>query len=232
MLHKLLESLQEFKNMAVEYSPFQLRKASLMKRLLFPIALLLITHTASANPGQSADDGNPILPGYFADPTLLQVDKKAYIYATLDPWGDRSVGCWESDDFKNWTYRVLNWPTKAACSSKEASDAGVWAPSVVQGPDKKFYMAVSVGSEVWLGRANSPLGPWKNVLQDRPFITRNFNPGYHMIDAELFVDDDKQVYLYWGSGLNWVNGRCFVGKLNSRMDAFSGEVRDVTPEDY
>ena len=39
---------------------------------------------------------NPILPGYFADPSLVQYDGKFYMYVTADPWGtDVSflVGC-------------------------------------------------------------------------------------------------------------------------------------------
>jgi hypothetical protein len=53
-----------------------------------------------------------------------------------------------------------------------------------------------------------------------------------MIDAEAFIDDDGQAYLYWGSGLNWVNGHCFVVKLKADMVTFDGEVRDVTPDHY
>ncbi len=53
-----------------------------------------------------------------------------------------------------------------------------------------------------------------------------------MIDAELFVDDDCQVYLYWGSGWNWVNGRCFAVKLRSDVATFDGDVKDVTPANY
>ena len=76
-------------------------------------------------------------------------------------------------------------------------------------------MAVSVNNEVWIGIADHPLGPWSNVLGDRALIPANHFPEYYMIDAELFVDDDCQVYLYWGSGWNWVNGRCFAVKLRS-----------------
>jgi beta-xylosidase len=52
--------------------------------------------------------GNPILPGYFADPSVVQVDGIVYIYATIDPWGGETLACWESKDWKNWTYRELN----------------------------------------------------------------------------------------------------------------------------
>ena len=53
-----------------------------------------------------------------------------------------------------------------------------------------------------------------------------------MIDAECFLDDNGDVYLYWGSGLNWINGKCFVVKLKNDMVTFDGSPRDVTPPHY
>ena len=102
-------------------------------------------------PGHAPHSANPILPGYYADPAIVEQGGKAYIYATLDPWGDKTLGCWESSDFKNWTYRTLNWPTKEACTSPKSNRAAVWAPSVVKGLDGKYHMVVSVGGEVWAG---------------------------------------------------------------------------------
>ena len=176
--------------------------------------------------------GNPLLPGYFADPSILRHDGKWYIYATIDPWGGDRLGVWESEDFANWTFQSINWPTKAAATSPEASDAMVWAPSVIRGRDGRFWMYISVGSEVWAGTADHPLGPWRDANKGKPLIGRNYRPGFHMIDAEAFIDDDGTPYLYWGSGLNWVNGHCFVVKLNPDMVSFDGEPRDVTPGHY
>jgi arabinoxylan arabinofuranohydrolase len=93
-------------------------------------------------------------------------------------------------------------------------------------------MYVSVGSEVWVGSAPLPSGPWRDANRGRPLIPGNYRPGYHMIDAEAFVDDDGQAYLYWGSGLNWINGRCFVVRLKPDMVSFDGEPVDVTPAHY
>lgn len=176
--------------------------------------------------------GNPILPGYFADPAVVAHEGRYYLYATLDPWGGETLGCWSSTDFANWEYHALNWPTKAACTSADSSGAMVWAPSVIEGKDGRFYMYVSVGSEVWVGRASHPLGPWENPLGNQPLIPHDFRPGYHMIDAEAFIDDDGQAWLYWGSGINWINGKCFVVALEPDMTSFAGEVTDVTPENF
>jgi beta-xylosidase len=174
--------------------------------------------------------GNPVLPGYYADPSVLQFGGKVYVYATIDPWGQRILGCWESADFKHWTFRSLNWPTKEACTSPTSkADSMVWAPSVVRMPGGRFFMYVSCGSEVWVGSAASPLGPWADANGGKPLVGRDFDRTYHMIDQEAFVDDDGSVYLYWGSGWNWVNGRCFAVKLKPDFVSFDGPVHIVTP---
>ena len=189
-------------------------------------------HLGTLQKGVEPHTGNPILPGYYADPSLVQHNGRFYLYATLDPWGDKTLGCWESPDFKSWTYRVLNWPTKDACTSPTSGGAAVWAPSVARAKNGKFYMYVSVGNEVWAGVAEHPLGPWRNAFDNRPLIHGKFRPGYHMIDAEAFVDDDGTGWLYWGSGWNWINGKCWAVKLKTDMVTFDGEVHDVTPTNY
>jgi arabinoxylan arabinofuranohydrolase len=204
-----------------------------MKLRYLPLLLLLcVGSAATGEHWDSPQAANPILPGYYADPSLVQHDGKFYLYATLDPWGGRTLGCWESVDFKHWTFRELNWPTKEACTSTKSGGAMVWAPSVVRAPDGKFLMYVSVGSEVWAGSADHPLGPWTDANDGRPLIPHDYRPGYHMIDAEAFVDDDGSLYLYWGSGWNWKNGRCFAVKLKPDGATFEGEPRDVTPANY
>lgn len=196
------------------------------------IALACASAPAAPASGHAPGSGNPITPGYFADPSVLEHDDRHYLYATLDPWGGETLGCWESTDFANWTYRSLNWPTKAACTSPTSKGAKVWAPSVVRAADGRFHLFVSVGSEIWAGVADHPLGPWRNALGDRPLIPGNFRPGFHMIDAEAFIDDDGAAYLYWGSGWEWKNGRCWAARLGPDLASIVGEVRDVTPPHY
>ena len=196
------------------------------------IILLSITSLCQAQKAKSFIT-NPIVNGYYADPTIIKADSTYYIYATIDPWGGKELGILETKDFKHFQIKHINWPTKEACTSPTSKNSMVWAPSVVKGPDGKYHMYVSVGSEIWAGVSNTPLGPWENAKADNsPLIKSNRFPEYHMIDAECFVDDDGQAYLYWGSGLNWVNGHCFVVKLKKDMVTFDGEPRDVTPPHY
>lgn len=174
---------------------------------------------------------NPILPGYFADPSIIELDGKYYIYATVDPWGEDFLSCWSSDDFINWTFHKLNWPTKTECTTPLSKENKVWAPSVVK-YNNNYYMYVSVGSEIWCGVAPHPLGPWKNALIDKPMISHDTSNYYHVIDAEVFIDTDNRCYLYWGSGWNWKNGHCFVAELNEDMSSFKGDKIEITPKNY
>ena len=211
------------------------RKARIATKGLIAAALALVPTVAAARsdvapltPGAR----NPLIPGYFADPSILHHRGEWFVYATADPWGGETLGLWRSRDFRNWTFSTPNWPTKSAATSPTSNSSKVWAPSVVRARDGRFWMYVSVGSEVWVGVANHPAGPWRDAHGGKPLIPGNDRPGFHMIDAEAFIDDDGQAYLYWGSGLKWVNGHCFVVKLKPDMVSFDGEPRDVTPPHY
>ncbi|MEO6732535.1 MAG: family 43 glycosylhydrolase [Ferruginibacter sp.] len=176
---------------------------------------------------------NPIVPGYFADPTIVKHAGTYYIYATIDPWGKGELAVFETKDFKKFTRRHLNWPTKKACTSPTSGDAMVWAPSVTKSPNGKFYMYLAVGNEVWGGVSNHPLGPWKNLKADNsPLVKKTEFPGVHNIDPDLFIDTDGSAYLYWGSGFGWVNGHCMAVKLKKDMFTFDGTPRDITPTKF
>jgi beta-xylosidase len=136
---------------------------------------------------------NPIIPGFFADPSLVEYEGKFYVYATVDPWGKDWIACWVSDDFQSWYLHTPDYPTKEACTSPTSNENKVWAPSVVKRGDA-FYMFVSVGSEVWCGASKHPLGPWENPLGNKPLIPFDTTRYYHVIDAEAFIDDDGKAY--------------------------------------
>jgi len=176
---------------------------------------------------------NPIVSGYFADPTIIKDGKSYYIYATIDPWGSNELGVLETTDFKTFTRHHLNWPTKEACTSPTSGDAMVWAPSIRKAPNGRFYLYVAVGSELWVGVSDHPLGPWKNALGDHiPLVTQTDFPNVHNIDPDCFIDSDGQAYLYWGSGFHWVNGHCMAVKLQKDMVHFDGQPREITPPHY
>ena len=196
------------------------------------IVIILLFSFSKIAWSQSQFITNPIVKGYYADPSLIKDKGVYYIYATIDPWGGKELGVLETKDFISFTTKHINWPTKQACTSSTSNSNMVWAPSIVK-VNEKFYLYVAVGSEIWVGTSNEPLGPWRNAKQDNtPLVTGNKYPGVHNIDPDCFVDDDGQVYLYWGSGFNWVNGHCMAVKLKADMVTFDGEPIEITPPHY
>lgn len=200
---------------------------------LTPLALLLLLFITALNClAQEKRIDNPIIKGYYADPMVIKDKGVYYIYATIDPWGSKELGVLETKDFKIFVSRQINWPTKKACTSPTSGDAMVWAPSVRKFRDK-FYMYVAVGSEIWAGVSEHPLGPWKNAKADNsPLVTKTDFPKVHNIDADCFIDDNGDAYLYWGSGFNWVNGHCMAVKLKKDMITFDGIPQEITPPHY
>jgi len=195
--------------------------------------ILLFVVICAPDYAQNRQINNPIVKGYYADPTIIKEKGIYYIYATIDPWGGDELGVLETRDFKTFTTRHINWPTKKACTSPTSNGSMVWAPSIRKAADGKFYLYVAVGSELWVGVSENPLGPWKNAKNDNsPLVAAKDFPSVHNIDPDCFIDDDGNAYLYWGSGFNWVNGHCMAVKLKKDMVTFDGAPVDITPPRY
>lgn len=199
--------------------------------LLLLASSLCLTAGCSGSREQQVDEqmqevlysGNPILPGDFADPSILVHRDTFYIYATT---GSEAT-VWYSPDFVNWKLTKLNWPTSMG-------KPDIWAPAVTQGTDGKFYLYTSTDHNIYAGVAEHPKGPFTNLLgNDSIFIkNRQWWEKMHSIDADCFIDDDGQAYLYWGSGFDFKDGICAVGRLNKDMVSFKEEPKLITPNEY
>jgi hypothetical protein len=134
------------------------------------------------NPGE----GNPIIPGLFADPSLAKFGDTYYIYATTDGFGwetGRWV-VWKSKDFVHWNFSGESFP--------EITGKKNWAPGVPIFKYGKYWMPFTLnGDGNHLAVADSPEGPFK-FANDGKALTGS-------IDAEFFVDADGSVYLISGN---------------------------------
>ena len=159
--------------------------------------------------------GNPILPGYFADPTVKKFDDTYYIYATTDGcgagFGPSQV--WMSKDFKNWILRPMNWP----------KTHWIWAPDVRKGRDGKYYMYYCQPCQILCGISDTPVGPWQNILgkEDSTLIPDRFVHNAITLDAQSFENDDGSVYLYWGTWGIYKGFGCGSGKLSQDGKSFT-----------
>jgi len=184
---------------------------------IFFVFLLLTTSVVfgqqqtPVNPG----NGNPVIPGYFADPTVKKFGDTYYIYATTDGNGG-GLGpsqVWISKDFVNWTMQDMNWPTTH----------NYWAPDVALGNDGKYYLYYCQPTvEIYGASASRPVGPWTPLFADnKPVLTNLYVPGVITLDGQTFQDDDSKFYMTWGTWGIYPGYGCGVGLLNQDMRSFT-----------
>ena len=203
--------------------------------MMIRVALACALSVGIAGAGQAPRSGNPILPGWYADPEAHVFDGRYWIYPTFSAPYDqqRHMDAFSSTDLVTWTThpRVLDiaditWARRA-----------LWAPSIVE-KDGWFYLffgANDIQSDAEVGgigvaRARTPEGPFKDYL-GKPLIDR-FHNGAQPIDQFVFKDRDGSHYIVYGG---WRH--CNIAKLN---DDFTGFVpfpdgttfKEITPEGY
>jgi beta-xylosidase len=200
--------------------------------------LVMIGAVALAAAGWAAQpvrSGNPILPGWYADPEAHVFEDRYWIYPTYSaPYDEQTfLDAFSSPDLVTWTKhpRVLDsarvsWARRA-----------VWAPSIVErnGWYYLFFGANDIQSDKEVGgigvaRSRRPEGPFDDYLC-KPLIDR-FHNGAQPIDQHVFRDADGSHYIIYGG---WRH--CNIAKLNADFTGFvpfdDGTVfREITPRGY
>lgn len=188
-----------------------------MRTLIVIILCVTALLPAKAQPAKwnSPQAGNPIIPGYFADPTVRKFGDTYYLYCTTDgtAGGLGPSQVWTSKDFVNWRIEPMNWPTTRQ----------VWAPDVMQGVDGKYYFYYSQACKIYCAVSDYPTGPWKNIFgpDEAVLIPDRYVQMSITLDAQSFIDDDGSTYLHWGTWGIYKNHGCGVGKLNPDMKSFA-----------
>lgn len=157
--------------------------------------------------------GNPILPGFHADPEILYSNKtgKYYIYSTTDGkpgWGGYKYYVYSSADLKEWKNEGVALDAKS--DQIAWANGNLWAPAAIEVKQKngsyKYYLYFSANpndngrKQMGVAVADSPTGPFVDLGQ--PLLAKN-HPGCNgqLIDVDVFMDPvSKKPYLYWGNG--------------------------------
>ncbi len=169
--------------------------------------------------------GNPVFPGWYADPELHLFQGRYYIYPTTSAAYEEQTyfEVFSSSDLTDWTAhgKVMDFADVPWSTNRAA-----WAPSVAE-RDGRFYMYFSAGDGAGIGVAvaGHPAGPFQDAL-GKPLIAE-YHHGAQPIDAHAFVDDDGQAYLYYGGWKHAV-----VVRLGADMISTEGEFLEITPENY
>ena len=199
----------------------------LLKTLTILCLLLIFSRSFAQKKYNNQGAGNPIIPGYFADPTVKKFGDTYYIYATTDGngggFGPSQV--WSSKDFVNWSLQDMNWPTTHH----------YWAPDVTQAKDGKYYMYYCQPVEIFGATADSPIGPWTPLLPPGQPVVKNFLvPNVITLDGQTFKDDDGKMYMFWGTWGIYPNHGCGVGLLNGDMKSFAklAQIPNTVAKDF
>ena len=202
------------------------------KALLLALALGCIVGTADAKKKKTS--GNPIFPGWYADPEGAVLDGKYWVFPTYSAPYDEQLhfDAFSSTDLVNWT-KHENVITKADIPWLRRA---LWAPAIIEA-NNKFYLFFG-GNDVHEGEvggigvavSDRPEGPYKDAL-GKPLINEIVN-GAQPIDQFVFRDDDGQYYMYYGG---W--GHCNIVRLADDLKSIvpfpdGATYKDVTPERY
>ena len=188
-----------------------------MNRIYLVAAFLLLVAVSgfARKKHDAPGTGNPVIPGYFADPTIKKFGDTYYMYATTDGSGAGfgPAQVWTSKDFVNWTLMPMNWP----------DSHWIWAPDVIRHTDGRYYYFYCQPCIIHCGVSETPRGPWKNILgeSEAVLVPDRFVTNAITLDGQTFVDDDGSVYLYWGTWGIYKGFGCGAGKMTPDLKGFT-----------
>ena len=156
---------------------------------------------------------NPIIPGFYPDPSVCRVDADFYLVNSSFEYFP-GVPIWHSRDLVNWRQigHVLTRRSQLELAGVKCSD-GIYAPTIRYHAGV-FYMIttlVSSGSyKNFYVTATNPAGPWSDpVWYDQSGI-----------DPSLFFDDDGKVYFQSNRGMTFKMERAIY---QSEIDIKTGK---------
>lgn len=208
-----------------------------MKHKLFTILIsctLLMTVSAQKNKPK-AMSGNPVFPGWYADPEGIIFGKQYWIYPTFSAPYNKQVflDAFSSPDLVVWTKHSKILDTSSVKWAKRA----MWAPSVIE-KNGKYYLFFgandiqndSAAGGIGVAVADKPAGPFKDHL-GKPLIDK-FHNGAQPIDQFVFKDANGDYYMIYGG---WRH--CNIAKLNNDFTGFipfedGTTFKEITPKGY
>ena len=178
--------------------------------------------------------GNPLFPGWYADPEGVVFGNEYWIYPTWSRPFDEQLfmDAFSSRDLVHWTRHEkvlskenISWLRRA-----------LWAPSVIE-KDGTYYFYFGANDMhekgeggIGVAVADNPAGPFKDAL-GHPLIDEVIN-GAQPIDQFVFKDDDGTYYMYYG-GWRHCNMVRLGDDLASLVPFEDGTMfKEVTPKGY
>lgn len=196
-------------------------------KLSFLFSLLFIascTHIDAIN-------DKPITNRFSADPSPHYFNNKVYVYATDDQ--SNSGKYWDSTSWRLYSSKNLSeWIDEGSFLDVSVfkwakPDAKAWAPEAAYRNGKYYFYAPVGGDKIGVAVSNNPKKGFYDSL-GKPLIDKALdkNAGAEPIDPMVFIDDDGQAYLSFGTRIPK------IVKLNSDMISLNGEIKDIRINDF
>lgn len=178
---------------------------------------------------------NPVIRYKFtADPAAMVYKDKVYIYTGHDVAPEKRNGyemhewlCFSTPDMRTFTEHPSPLNVKAFKWAKD--DA--WASQVIE-RNGKFYWYVAIthdsthrGKAIGVAVSDNPLGPFADAKGSAIItndMTTESNISWDDIDPTVFIDDNKQAYLFWG------NTTLHYVKLKENMIDMDGPIQSIS----
>ena len=204
-------------------------------RLLLYLLLLLGSLIHAQNKIKQPSSGNPVFPGWYADPEGAIFNKTFWIYPTYSAPYNQQVhfDAFSSKDMVTWTKH----PNILDTSSIKWANRAMWAPAIIEKNGKYFFFFsandIQNANEkggIGIAISNHPAGPFTDYL-GKPLIDQ-FHNGAQPIDQFVFKDVDGAYYLIYGG---WRH--CNIARLKDDFTGFipfdDGKIfREITPDKY
>lgn len=133
---------------------------------------------------------NPILPGWYSDPSICTNGEGDYFLVTSTFSYFPGVPLFHSRDLVNWKQvgHVLDRPSQLVGLDRQHISGGIFAPDIKYNPKNRTYYMITtnVGTGNFLVKTQDPFGPWSDPI---------LLPQVQGIDPSLFFDDDGRAYI-------------------------------------
>ncbi len=201
----------------------------MLYRLKNIFLLIILLWLVACNKKSARYSGNPVFPGYYADPEAVVFGSRYWIYPTYSAPYNKQVffDAFSSADLIHWTRHPRILDTSAVKWARRA----MWAPAVIYKNHRYFlfFSANDIQNDretggIGVAVSHRPEGPFRDYL-DR------FHNGAQPIDQFVFQDNDRYYLIYGG----WKH--CNIARLNPDFTGFipfddNTLFKEITPENY
>lgn len=233
-----------------------------MKRIIVFFIILMFHSAVPAQQGKAEKktSGNPVFPGWYADPEGAVFGKKYWIYPTFSddfgtPYRTENLteeqkaarkntingqyliqtyfDAFSSEDLITW----IKHPRVLEVTDVKWAAYSLWAPAVIEKGGKYylFFSANDIQNDeqpggIGVAVSGKPEGPFRDPL-GKPLINKFYNKA-QPIDQFVFQDADGSYYMYYGG---WRH--CNVAKMRDDLMSIvpfpdGSMFREITPEGY